>query len=123
MLCFSLYGEGINDRQINSKQVAGYLSLDFSNNTEQFDDTKPIPPNPYRNLANAFQHSTQLNPDYVVLMEFLPEDWSARLYKHLIDSGELEPWYIQSSFSAGRQRLAGWKDSNLMYKTGLILPV
>ena len=68
-----------------------------------------------RHQAHLFQHQNQLNPEYGLLVEFLPERNEARLYKNLINPDELSPWFYHTTTNQNARRLSGWKDSNLMY--------
>lgn len=86
--------------------------------SEQSDELSTLGQINSQTMANAFRHLKQQNPEYTLLVEFFAEDWSAALYKHLIDSGESEPWYVNCSLSPKRQRISGWKDSNLLHKKG-----
>lgn len=75
---------------------------------------------PSRSLASLFLHVKQQQIVYLLLIEFLPENWSASLYKQLVDSGASQIWFLQSKGQSQKSRLNGWKDSNLLYNTGII---
>ncbi len=96
------------------------MDTNESYHQENASTLKDIPSyNPPRTSSSYFQHVKQTLVDYFLLVEFLPEDWSASLYRHLIDGGDLSPWYIRLSPSKKRLRLGAWKDSNLQFKLGL----
>ena len=119
VLCISLIGD-LQYESKNSPQETTSAQLLFDSKTS--DDTIKVLPLPTSSAASAFLHVKQLYPDYALLVEFLPENWSVGLYRKLIDSGKKTPWYINTSSSSNKQRLSGWKDSNLQYKKGLIQP-
>ncbi|WP_371195951.1 hypothetical protein [Glaciecola sp. SC05] len=120
VIIVSLMGEFSHEPISSAPQysIDYVLSADTSSN----DDTGEILPSTPRSTANAFLHVKQLHPDYALLFEFLAEDWSAKLYKKLVDSGSTEDWYAKTSFSPSKHRVCGWHDSNLLYNTGLIQP-
>lgn len=118
LLCFVLSGEGSFSATPNKVLNTTVATFGVSADSDLNDDLSAVVPNHSQTVANAFRHFKQQNPQYGLLVEFLAENWSAALYKHLIDSGENEPWYVYNSFSPKRQRISGWKDANLLYKKG-----
>lgn len=119
LLCFILVGEGRLSAEKNTVFGNQLLQHELLAGGEKNEDLSAVAPLNAQSVANAFRHFKQQNPEYVVLIEFFAENWSTALYKHLIDSGECEPWFINTSFSPKRQRISGWKDGNLLYKKGL----
>lgn len=78
------------------------------------DATISLPLQP-RSQAGQFLHSLQLNPEYVVVCEFLPEQNSARHYKNLINPDDILPWFVTQNVSKNPSRLSGWKESSQLY--------
>jgi hypothetical protein len=136
LLCFSLLGNGVltndisNERQVHNGFISKSFLLesaasDTSTKTSQHynevsEASEQLSVPPFRSAAGVFLHLKQLEPEYGLFAEFLPENWSVALYQKLIDTGELHLWYLPLSTTKRKHRLAAWKDSNLLYKTGLI---
>ncbi len=64
--------------------------------------------------AMLFQASQQSYPLYWLTVQFYPPDLSLARLQHSEKSTDQEPWFLQASLNNGA-RMAGWKDSNLLY--------
>lgn len=106
----------VSHQWVLEKNALSTLEPQPSTNSDSSDTTSDSPWLLFpRHQANLFQHQNQLNPEYGLLVEFLPERNEARLYKNLINPDELSPWFYHTTTNQNARRLSGWKDSNLMF--------
>jgi hypothetical protein len=72
-----------------------------------------------RSSASQFINILQIEPVYFLLIEFLAEDLSAKLFKNLTNPPNHRPWYIIRDYPQNKSKVSAWKDGNLLYKATL----
>jgi hypothetical protein len=69
-----------------------------------------------RSNASQFLNLAQIESHYFLVIEFLAEDLSAKLFKNLSNPPNNRPWYITCHYPQKKSKLSAWKDGNLLYK-------
>ena len=101
-------------------------NIDGNNNTPsktsssqiRFDPSVSLPPFE-RQAASAFGSAIQIDPNFVLVHEFLPEILGLKHFLAPLITSIAVPWYLRPDAANSHGRLAGWKDGNTLY-TGTI---
>lgn len=104
----------------NDISVADNVKAPFDQSNQESSNEKTLfYPRLVRTNASLFLLPIQLNPSYVLQIEFLPEDLSAKHFIQPLAPPNNDPWFVHSALSNGSGRLSGWKDANLLYKSSI----
>lgn len=137
LLCISIFavfaiaGQGVSGQyktltfqsfdhvaELNPATVVSHLVSDQNPQSQPDSDKNDrlLPLSLVRSSASQFIHAAQIDLNYFLLFEFLPQDLSAKHFKNLTNPPNHFPWFVLLSNSPRLSRLSGWKDANLLYK-------